>query len=135
MNEFKLMTKCVHMTPVLYSFRRCPYAIRARMALIFAQQTIDLIEVDLKNKPAELLALSPKGTVPVLKVDDTTLLEESLDIIPNPQIETIKIAQPLNAQSKPKNFLITNEVTTKFLDSLCTSSDYTLFTFLSEDLG
>jgi glutathione S-transferase len=51
----------------LYSFRRCPYAIRARIALHSAEIVFETIEVDLKNKPAALLACSPKGTVPVLQ--------------------------------------------------------------------
>ncbi|MCL2918496.1 glutathione S-transferase [Shewanella litorisediminis] len=65
---------------LLYSFRRCPYAMRARMALIFCQLPIRVREVALKDKPAELLALNPKGTVPVL-VSGDTLLTESLDIM------------------------------------------------------
>lgn len=65
----------------LYSFRRCPYAIRARMALHIAAITFETIEVDLKKKPAALLALSPKGTVPVLQLSDGTILEESVDIV------------------------------------------------------
>ena len=52
--------------PVLYSFRRCPYAMRARLALAASGQTCELREVVLKNKPAELLQASPKATVPVL---------------------------------------------------------------------
>jgi len=67
--------------PILYSFRRCPYAIRARMALIYAGIDIEIREVDLKNKPVELLAISPKGTVPVLKLPDSQILEESLAIM------------------------------------------------------
>ncbi|MBU2884615.1 glutathione S-transferase [Gilvimarinus agarilyticus] len=67
--------------PVLYSFRRCPYAMRARLALLFAQQTVQLREVVLKNKPAVMLALSPKGTVPVLQLGDGSVIEESLDIM------------------------------------------------------
>jgi len=53
----------------LYSFRRCPYAMRARMALRYSQVALDIVEVSLKAKPAEMLALSSKGTVPVLNVD------------------------------------------------------------------
>ena len=67
--------------PILYSFRRCPYAMRARMALMVAGITVELREVKLANKPPELLAISPKATVPVLQVDSSTLLEESLDIM------------------------------------------------------
>lgn len=67
--------------PILYSFRRCPYAIRARLAIIFAQQSVDLIEIDLKNKLDEFVALSPKATVPVLKLNNTKVIDESLDIM------------------------------------------------------
>ena len=52
--------------PILYSFRRCPYAIRARMSLVEAGVEVELREVHLKNKPPEMLDISPKGTVPVL---------------------------------------------------------------------
>lgn len=69
------------MTPVLYSFRRCPYAIRARMALAYAGVTVELREVVLKNKPAGMLALSPKGTVPVLQLPTGQVLDESLEIM------------------------------------------------------
>ena len=69
----------VGMMPILYSFRRCPYAIRARMALAYAGIEVELREVVLRDKPAAMLALSPKGTVPVLQLDET-VLEESIDI-------------------------------------------------------
>jgi glutathione S-transferase len=65
---------------VLYSFRRCPYAMRARLAIYAAQLQVELREVVLKDKPADLLSLSPKGTVPVLQLADK-VLEESLDIM------------------------------------------------------
>lgn len=67
--------------PILYSFRRCPYAMRARLALYSAKIAHEHREVDLKNKPAEMLAISPKGTVPVLQLEDGTVLEQSLDIM------------------------------------------------------
>ena len=66
--------------PLLYSFRRCPYAIRARMALFNSDIQIDIHEVSLKNKPRAMLELSSKGTVPVLVVDDQ-VIDESLDIM------------------------------------------------------
>jgi glutathione S-transferase len=69
------------MLPVLYSFRRCPYAIRARLALRVAGIAVELREVDLGNKPAAMLALSPKGTVPVLHLIDGSVLDESLTIM------------------------------------------------------
>ncbi len=67
--------------PVLYTFIRCPYAMRARMALIYAGIEFDAREVELSNKPPQLLKVSPKGTVPVLVFPDGTVLEQSMDII------------------------------------------------------
>jgi glutathione S-transferase len=69
------------MFPRLYSFRRCPYAIRARLAIASAGLRCELREVVLRNKPEALLALSPKGTVPVLEFQEGQALEESLDIM------------------------------------------------------
>ncbi|TKB47323.1 glutathione S-transferase [Ferrimonas sediminicola] len=66
---------------ILYSFRRCPYAMRARIALDYLGRPLQLREVVLRDKPAPLLALSPKGTVPVLQLPDGRVLEESLDIM------------------------------------------------------
>jgi len=66
--------------PILYSFRRCPYAMRARMALILASKQCELREILLKNKPDHMVEISPKGTVPVLQLPDK-VLDESLDII------------------------------------------------------
>ncbi len=71
----------VDLTPVLYSFRRCPYAMRARMALRVSGVTYEHREVALKDKPAEMLAVSPKGTVPVLCLPTGEVLEQSLDIM------------------------------------------------------
>ena len=68
------------MIPILYSFRRCPYAMRARMALILASKECELREILLKNKPYEMLEISSKGTVPVMQFADK-VLDESLDII------------------------------------------------------
>lgn len=67
--------------PVLYSFRRCPYAIRARLALAISNVGYELREVSLKDKPAEMLAASPKGTVPVLVLPDGQVIDESLNIM------------------------------------------------------
>ena len=67
--------------PLLYSFRRCPYAIRARLALVQAGVAFALHEVDLKHKPAGLLAASPKATVPVLCLPGGTVLPDSLAIM------------------------------------------------------
>ncbi|MHC8367058.1 glutathione S-transferase [Pseudomonas sp. ZT5P21] len=64
----------------LYSFRRCPYAMRARMALGYSGVAVNIVEVSLKAKPDEMLALSSKGTVPVLSVD-SQVIDESLSIM------------------------------------------------------
>ena len=69
------------MFPVLYSFRRCPYAMRARLALAASGLHYEHREITLKNKPAEMLAASPKGTVPVLVLPDGQVIDESLDIM------------------------------------------------------
>ena len=67
--------------PVLYSFRRCPYAMRARMALQSAGIAVELREIALKSKPAEMLRVSPKGTVPVLVLHGGRVIEQSLEIM------------------------------------------------------
>lgn len=69
------------MLPILYSFRRCPYAIRARMTLQYSGVAVELREVVLRDKPPGMLAASAKGTVPVLVLADGTVLEESYDIM------------------------------------------------------
>lgn len=67
--------------PILYSFRRCPYAMRARLAIVQAGFICELREVKLATKPAAMLEASPKGTVPVLVLPGGSVLEESLDIM------------------------------------------------------
>lgn len=67
--------------PRLYSFRRCPYAMRARLGLLFAGLQVELREVVLKDKPVQMLAISPKGTVPVLELVDGAVIEESREIV------------------------------------------------------
>lgn len=67
--------------PILYSYRRCPYAMRARMAIWAANIQVAIREISLRDKPAHLLQISPKGTVPVLQLPDGTVLEQSLDIM------------------------------------------------------
>ena len=67
--------------PILYSFRRCPYAMRARLALAISGQHCALREVVLRDKPAEMVEISPKATVPVLHLPDGQVLEQSLDIM------------------------------------------------------
>ncbi len=69
------------MTPILYSFRRCPYAIRARLGLKYAGIAYELREVVLKDKPSAMLSISPKGTVPVMQIDQSHVIDESLDVM------------------------------------------------------
>ena len=68
-------------TDILYSFRRCPYAIRARWALIICEIKVEIREIDLKNKPLEFTNISKTKTVPILVKMNNEVLEESLDII------------------------------------------------------
>ena len=67
--------------PILYSLQHCPYAMRARLGLLMAQQQVMLRAITMKNKPEEMLTQSPKGTVPVLILPDDTVIDESLDIM------------------------------------------------------
>lgn len=66
---------------ILYSFRRCPYAMRARMALLIRGKPFAIREIVLRDKPAAMLAASPKGTVPVLVLAGGAVIDESLDIM------------------------------------------------------
>ncbi|WP_223520774.1 glutathione S-transferase [Pseudomonas sp. GL-B-19] len=81
----------------LYSFRRCPYAMRARMALRYSGVPVNIVEVSLKAKPAEMLALSSKGTVPVLSADGR-VIDESLAIM-----------QWALAQNDPQDWLLKDD--------------------------
>ena len=70
----------LHAQPILYSFRRCPYAMRARLALYFSGIRVELREVILRDKPPSMLEYSPKGTVPVLIASDGRIIDQSIDI-------------------------------------------------------
>lgn len=72
------MTKTL---PILYSYRRCPYAMRARMALKYAGVDVEIREISLREKPKHMVEISPKATVPVLVLDDGVVIDESLDIM------------------------------------------------------
>lgn len=67
--------------PVLYSFRRCPFAMRSRMALDAAAVSFEHREILLRNKPRQMIEASPKGTVPVLVLNNGEVIDESLDIM------------------------------------------------------
>ena len=68
-----------HLT--LYSFRRCPFAMRGRMGLFAAGLNPEVREIVLRDKPAHMLEISPKGTVPVLWLEDGSVIDESLDVM------------------------------------------------------
>lgn len=80
MNYVKQLGNLGESRPFLFSYRRCPYAMRARMALLACQIDFDIQEISLKDKPGKMLNISPKGTVPVLVYKDL-VLDESLDIM------------------------------------------------------
>ena len=67
--------------PVLYSLRQCPYAMRARIGVLLANQSVVLRDIVMTNIPTEMLTASPKGTVPVLVLSDSSVIEESLNIM------------------------------------------------------
>ena len=69
------------MLPILYSYRRCPYAMRARIALKLADIAVEIREISLREKPAHMLQVSPKATVPVLVLPDGKVIEESIEIM------------------------------------------------------
>ena len=96
--------------PILYSFKRCPYAMRARMAIFLTDIQCELREVHLKNKPQSMLDLSPKGTVPVLQIDAYKVIDESLEIV--------EWALGINDIFKKNKILPDQEVLTKDLISL-----------------
>ena len=70
-----------NLLPILYSFRRCPYAMRARMAIYVSGQQCELREVVLRDKPEAMIEVSPKATVPVLQLPDGRVIDESVDIM------------------------------------------------------
>lgn len=83
-------------TPILWSFRRCPYAIRARLAVASANVPVELREVVLRDKPDAFLQTSPSGTVPTLDLGDR-VIDESLDIM----VWALKQKDPLNLLDMP----------------------------------
>jgi len=102
--------------PVLYSFRRCPYAMRARLAIEASGVKVELREILLRDKPAQMTSVSEKATVPVLVLPDGKIIDESLDIMywaleqndpqnlltENKQRSTDKLIEINDFQFKPK---------------------------------
>ncbi len=106
--------------PILYSLRQCPYAMRARLGLLLAKQPVMLRDIVMKNIPDEMLAASAKGTVPVLVLDDSTVIDESLDVM----IWALKKNDPENLlykhqpDSYDEMFALINRNDTEFVEML-----------------
>ena len=106
--------------PILYSLRQCPYAMRARIGLLQANQPVMLRDIVMKNIPKEMLVASPKGEVPVLVFDDSSVIDESLDIM----IWAVKQSDPNNLlfNHQPNTFQnmldLINRNDTEFVDAL-----------------
>ena len=103
---------------ILYSFRRCPYAIRARWALRESLVKVELREVDLKNKPVDLIKNSQNKTVPLLILSNGEIIEESLDIIlwtlSNSKKSDLKKYFPNNLKEEILNIIRENDQEFKF---------------------
>ena len=93
--------------PILYSFRRCPYAMRARLIILLSQIKVELREVKLSNKPEEMTTISKKGTVPVLLLPNDKIIDESLDVM--------NWALDINDPENIKNTIINYEKDTKHI--------------------
>ena len=97
---------------ILYSFRRCPYAMRARLGVLSSGQRVELREVILRDKPSEMVAASPKATVPVLILPDGTVIDESYDVM-----------RWALAQSDPEGMLEYSEETLAMMEALIAECD------------
>ena len=93
--------------PILYSFRRCPYAMRARLIILLSQIKVELREVKLSNKPEEMTTISKKGTDPVLLLPSNKIIDESLDVM--------NWALDINDPENIKNTIINYEKDTKHI--------------------
>ena len=106
--------------PILYSLQNCPYAMRARLGVLKSQQTVFIRAIVLTNKPAEMLAFSPKGTVPILVLSNTHVIEESLDIM----LWALNLSDPHNLlyaedeKALPEMLAIINENDQQFKPTL-----------------
>ncbi len=96
--------------PILYSFVRCPYAMRARMSLLAANINCELREIDLKNKSPYFLEISAKGTVPVLCLEDGMVIDESLDIV------NYALGANIPSDQKQKTMQIIDDNDTEFVN-------------------
>ncbi|WP_320667380.1 glutathione S-transferase N-terminal domain-containing protein [Prochlorococcus sp. MIT 1307] len=103
---------------ILYTFRRCPYAMRARWAILFTNLTVEWREVSLSQKPEELLEISPKATVPVLLTKDGKVIEESIEImkwaLQKNDKHNVLFSGDIQAQKQIKYILKTNDCIFKY---------------------
>ena len=99
---------------ILYSFRRCPYAMRARLALVLClpKASLELREVVLKNKPQAMLDISPKATVPVLQLESGEIIDESIDIMHWALDQNLQLKEelvPLHFKDEMKDLISEND--------------------------
>jgi len=110
----------INTLPILYSLRNCPYAMRGRLAIFKAKQTVLLRDLVLSNKPIEMMAVSPKGTVPVIVLANNSVIEESLEVM----LWALQITDPDNLlhcndkEALPAMLLLINEFDTDFKSCL-----------------
>ncbi|QYJ80342.1 glutathione S-transferase [Shewanella acanthi] len=99
--------------PILYTFRRCPYAMRARLGLLLGEAKVEIREIILKAKPSEMLAANPRGTVPVLVQSNGQVISESLEIMywALRQGSYSQTIHPLLGQSQSEKTLIDELIT------------------------
>ena len=105
--------------PVLYSYRRCPYAMRGRLALGFSGIDFEVREISFKDKPKQMLDVSPKGTVPVLVLESGQVIDESLDVVLHAVSENKSgFFSDLNAQQHELGKSLYDELQTQFIGNL-----------------
>ena len=92
--------------PILYTLRQCPYAIRARLGLYLAEQHVELRDISLKNKPQQMLQVTPKGTVPLLVFSNGDYIDESLGIM----VWGLSQHDPQNLLLSDNSFLFTDMI-------------------------
>jgi len=113
-------TNEINTLPILYSLRNCPYAMRGRLAIFKAKQTVLLRDLVLSNKPIEMITVSPKGTVPVIVLANNTVIEESVEVM----LWALQTTDPddlLHCNDKealPTMLLLINEFDTDFKSCL-----------------
>lgn len=103
--------------PILYSFRRCPYAMRARLAILLGKKVVQLREVVLQDKPEALTSISLKATVPVLQFSNGQIIEESLEIMMW-ALQEHSIWQALDTEQRKQSLLLIEHNDISFKNAL-----------------